>query len=1330
MKKFLSVFITLAMTLALFAFPTSADTAGSVSQSGELYDTTQAVNGVLTLDGVEYTVINEANKDLFMNMSGEGKYILGADLDFSDTEGNPTAWGAADAWYGTLEGNGHTVTGFSVDQGGMFDWSGKIGEGETGEVKITNVTFGSSDALISVSHGSNYYQGLFSQKAYYRTYWIENVEAYVTVGSGKTNNYYMGGLIGELGKTGMPVVATFKDCVVDGNINGTIFLGGYVGLIGYNAGTKNVINFVNCINSVDITAQPEYRIRAGFIGAMNGSCGTVNVTNCINEGNIIGGCYYTNGKYYCSRPAISALVGVNDSGGKLNVKGFLNLGEIKLTAGDHTDNDGNAVAADEHIGSTGVVLGYQGTKQGVTSASNVVTTVEAMNTLGNPILVTADDLASGKASYLLGKGFGQKIGVETMPTIGGMPVAERVNGDEIYYENVTDAEDPDIDDEQPEVDVVEPGSGSQNGEIYDTTKAVNGVLTLADGAYIVINEANKDTFMNMSGDNKYILGADLDFIDHEGSPTKWGDGIEWYGILEGNGHKVTGFSVNRGGMFVWGSALEVKASISVRNITFGTSRNPISVTYDTTNYDDTMGLLARSVGEGSNVGNGTKKLSVTNMTAYIDNSGEGNRKNIGGLIGHLRDSSTATFTNCEVIGSVYGSSYYVGGYIGCCEKGGTVEFIGCKFDGNVSSASHTVGGYIGRYYQSGALAFTDCEFAGDVMGAMVVSGYIGKVDSCGPVTFDKCSVDATVIGVGDGDRLAGFLSEYVSTNALSFKNCAADVTISGKYNLGGYVGKTGNSATFTGCLAVGSVEGDANSTKGFVAGFVGNGNADVTFAPNCVNGMVTQGVLVTTHTEPTAVTAEELASGKCAYQLGEAFGQVIGVDKIPVLGGWAVIERVDGNNIYYENVYTPIQSVDDLKQISGNGRYRLENDLVLTEPVEISGGKDGNSIILDLGGKTLTGNIVVADGTIVIRNGKLISVTDAAAITVDGNSVLRTLQLNVSGKLGVEISGSATVTLGAKTVVDASDVAVFGNGANEESVLTVDGAELKVTGDASSDSALKWNSLGTLNVSDGTIHADGEGSSLEFIKGNVVISGGIWSGKYAIVLAGAENSTLKLTAGTLQGTVAAVLDKGNSATVVISGGTFSGIGDGAFAADGTFGPSVSVVGGTFDEEIPTTYLHGYVSVKNEDGSYSVKYHDHDYDQYESINIGAHNKICAICKEVVSEAHAWGAYVDDGDGCHYQACIGCGQEGTHREHTEQIDEATGNTVCEICGSVIVLASDTQAPTSADSTDTPDPNDSEEEKGCKSTVSYAVILVVMIVACGLIVREEKKKEFAKL
>ena len=427
MKKILSVFLTLAMMLTMLSLPLTSVSAVEPESHNEIYDTSKAVGGVLTLDDGDYTVITTAEG--LRSMTGEGKYILGACIDFKGAE-----WGLPISWYGTLEGNGHTVTGFSVKGGGMFQWYRQTTWEAAPTIRIANVTFGAPNALIPVTGGGTSGNGLFTPLIRYNTVagvtkginlQVENMQAYVNVfGVGTSNDVYMGGLIGyAMNKDTL----TFTNCLVDGSINGRTILGGYIGMLG--SGGYVTANFENCINSVDIVEGNTYSSRGGFVGYINQWGSTVNVTNCINKGNVSGGTASNTGALV-KNSGISALVGECYNKGKqaITVNGFLNLGTIT-----HADSADTA----------GVLIGYLPATCTL-SATNVVTTttITGGNNHGSPEPVTsADDLASGKAAALLGKGFGQEIGVETMPKIGGMPVIERVIGEDTYYGNVIDCED-------------------------------------------------------------------------------------------------------------------------------------------------------------------------------------------------------------------------------------------------------------------------------------------------------------------------------------------------------------------------------------------------------------------------------------------------------------------------------------------------------------------------------------------------------------------------------------------------------------------------------------------------------------------------------------------------------------------------------------------------------------------------------------------------------------------------------------------------------------------------------------------------------------------------
>ncbi|MBR7098378.1 MAG: hypothetical protein IKC59_03095 [Clostridia bacterium] len=446
----------------------------------------------------------------------------------------------------------------------------------------------------------------------------------------------------------------------------------------------------------------------------------------------------------------------------------------------------------------------------------------------------------------------------------------------------------------------------QSGEKYPIPSDIKdgGKFTAPDGVEYIVIKA-KESFMNMKDANNYILGDDLDFTV-DGTPTAWGTLDDWYGILEGNNHIVKGFSVNKGGMFGWTTTTPA-ANVSIRNITFGEFGASISVG----GAADFAGLFAQAV--GGTDGSSAKNISITNVTAYVKMPAATNRRYLGSLIGCVRKNSTATFTNCEVVGSMestVATGFYIGGYIGDCDGSSTIKFTDCGFEGTVSAAGHSVGGYIGRCNSTGAIEFVRCRFEGSITAQQVAGGYIGKVNNSEKIEFEKCYTDATVAVTGSNkNRVGGYVGG--NNSPISFLNCASDVAVTGAYGLGGYVGMNESGTVtvgFTNCLATGTVTASVtDATKNqFVAGFVGQKNAEATvsISTNCVNSVVVvAGVPTTTHDEPTVADADKLASGEYAYKLGTAFGQEIGVDKIPVLGGMPVIEREVGGVYYYGNPF-------------------------------------------------------------------------------------------------------------------------------------------------------------------------------------------------------------------------------------------------------------------------------------------------------------------------------------------------------------------------------------------------------------------------------------------
>ncbi|MEE1154399.1 MAG: GLUG motif-containing protein, partial [Acutalibacteraceae bacterium] len=159
--------------------------------------------------------------------------------------------------------------------------------------------------------------------------------------------------------------------------------------------------------------------------------------------------------------------------------------------------------------------------------------------------------------------------------------------------------------------------------------------------------------------------------------------------------------------------------------------------------------------------------------------------------------------------------------------------------------------------------------------------------------------DATIKNVGIVDSYLRS-SEYVgSVVGYSLRgivtNCYNTSIIIGGNKTGGIVGY-GDSGVITDCYNTGTIISETEKTGGIVGD---NANGFVTncyYLDTC--GATGAGTLQ---------TAQQFASGEVAYLLGSAFGQNIGKDNIPVLGGNKVYQVTNcKNEIAYSNTNEPL----------------------------------------------------------------------------------------------------------------------------------------------------------------------------------------------------------------------------------------------------------------------------------------------------------------------------------------------------------------------------------------------------------------------------------------
>ncbi|MDE6330162.1 MAG: hypothetical protein K2L83_05560, partial [Muribaculaceae bacterium] len=251
--------------------------------------------------------------------------------------------------------------------------------------------------------------------------------------------------------------------------------------------------------------------------------------------------------------------------------------------------------------------------------------------------------------------------------------------------------------------------------------------------------------------------------------------------------------------------------------------------------------------------------------------------------------------------------------------GGTT--LAKSYQGEFNGAGHTVSGlYIGRptaTYQA-MFAYSNASISnltveGSVAGKQYVAGiaaYLGAKAS-----IDRCVSDVTLTATGN--YVGGITASTLKGSTVT--NCINRGDVLGLKYVAGVVGFA--NATVENCYNIGSIAGDG-------VGACLNGNTTTVTAESARNIFCTEEYIFTTG--QTLVSEAQMASGEVAYLLGDAFGQVIGVDPYPVIGGAKVYLTDEG---HYANTPSGVEEVEsDIEWISifgidGTPRASLQQGL-------------------------------------------------------------------------------------------------------------------------------------------------------------------------------------------------------------------------------------------------------------------------------------------------------------------------------------------------------------------------------------------------------------------
>ncbi len=250
------------------------------------------------------------------------------------------------------------------------------------------------------------------------------------------------------------------------------------------------------------------------------------------------------------------------------------------------------------------------------------------------------------------------------------------------------------------------------------------------------------------------------------------------------------------------------------------------------------------------------------------------------------------------------------------------------FDGNghtvkglyIDNSSATYQGFFGYVSEAEISNLTVCghvaakQYVGGIMAYM---GTNSVVDRC----VNNAEVEASGNYVGGiaatGMATANLTNSYNTGSVKGNKYCAG--------LLGNAVPKVSN------CFSIGEIEGD-----GIGACLYGS-------ATTIKEGQVENVFCIKEYSftqAQTLVTADQMASGEVAYRLGEAYGQMIGIDPYPVLGGPKVYMLDDGS---YSNTQTGVETVTDELRVVGIYGIDGTSKLRLTEGINIVVYSDGST---------------------------------------------------------------------------------------------------------------------------------------------------------------------------------------------------------------------------------------------------------------------------------------------------------------------------------------------------------------------------------------------------
>lgn len=698
-KRLTSLFLSLCMLLGMFtavaaesgAAPELVDGAYLIDSAEDMFWFASEVNG----GNRTANAVLEDDIDL----GGEQWTPIGAGYDYKNL-----GIDGSSAYYGTFDGNGHTVSGLFI---------------ETKKYK----KFGQN-------HYETYCQGLFGIIG--KSGVVKNLTVDGKINARAQGNEYISAANYAGGIAGINA-GLILNCTNNAEITAHRYVGGICGQVGAQFSDKEQVNgeVISAVNNADVTATSESFAEVG------GICGQISwgkISYSANHGAVKAP--NSDGDMYSAMRG-TAVGGI--SGNDINVSGSsaidrcFNDGKIGLTDGNyvsgiiglnHSCDVTNVYNAGEVTGYnyTGALAGYKlgGTiKNAYNSAA--VNSNSGYALIGSLSGASADNLyniGDNKKLVAAEKDTDDISNVFAVDTVTAAQLSEAFVDTEnlpaLDFSDAPAAGSFDTSDEKPSED--ESGYWTAlKAEKFtgDGSSESPYVIESAEELALLAYRVNHGE--DMTG-RYFVLGTDIDLTGAKWKPIGKAEaylenkytGKAFNGVFDGKNHSITGLDVSENG-YLSGLFAIAEDKAVIKNLSvYGSVENT-----NTDGYGTAAAVCAVNYGLISNCKNHAEVTSVNCGGGIVGRNGAVNKT-----------VTSSVITQCENRGSVNGAK----------ESGGIAAYSSgtvtkCANKSDVTSNDGYAGGVVGYNYE-GSILLDSCYNTGAVTGAAYAGGISGKSYNC------------------------------------------------------------------------------------------------------------------------------------------------------------------------------------------------------------------------------------------------------------------------------------------------------------------------------------------------------------------------------------------------------------------------------------------------------------------------------------------------------------------------------------------------------------------------------------------------------------------------